>query len=255
MAVSLRALARRVLGVQRTPTYYLPWLTLNGLECALILNNVEVRFKPGENQGPYPATVVQLDADGGIVRTSQVSVTDTADALELSMTPTPRGYGFVTVSTEHLHSDLYVTVSDGESYTATHGRSEFVETYPLRVRLLLAALGVLLAPLRRTIPAFVRDQYAYAGPDGRSHLLLLNLSNVTNRIRVVAHRDGARGTTRLVAVPPLGARLLDVGTLAPAAGGLTPLALRLEGNAWFNLYLVGAGQRDLAGPLSLMHVK
>jgi len=90
MAVSLRALARRVLGVQRTPTYYLPWLTLNGLECALILNNVEVRFKPGENQGPYPATVVQHDADGGIVRTSQVSVTDTADALELSMTPTPR---------------------------------------------------------------------------------------------------------------------------------------------------------------------
>ena len=113
----------------------------------------------------------------------------------------------------------------------------------------------MLAPLRRTIPAFVRDQYAYAGPDGRSHLLLLNLSNVTNRIRVVAHRDGARGTTRLVAVPPLGARLLDVGTLAPAASGLTPLALRLEGNAWFNLYLVGAGPRDLAGPLSLMHVK
>ena len=72
---------------------------------------------------------------------------------------------------------------------------------------------------------------------------------------MVAHRDGARGTTRLVAVPPLGARLLDVGTLAPAASGLTPLALRLEGNAWFNLYLVGAGPRDLAGPLSLMHVK
>jgi len=99
------------------------------------------------------------------------------------------------------------------------------------------------------------DQYAYAGPDGRSHLLLLNLSNVTNRIRVVAHRDGARARTRLVAVPPLGARLLDVGTLAPAAPGLMPLALRLEGNAWFNLYLVGAGPRDLAGPLSLMHVK
>src|SRR2546428_4483830 len=171
------------------------------------------------------------------------------------MTSTPSGYGFVTVSTEHLHSDLYVTVSDGESYTATHGRFEFVETYPLRVRLLLAVLGRLLAPFRRTIPAFVRDQYAYAGPDGRSHLLLLNLSNVTNGIRVVVHRDGARRRTRLLAVPPRGARLLDVDILARAAGELTPLALRLEGNAWFNLYLVGAGPRDLAGPLSLMHVK
>jgi len=48
-------------------------LTLNGLECALILNNVEVRFKPGREPGPYSATVVQHDADGGIVRTSQVS--------------------------------------------------------------------------------------------------------------------------------------------------------------------------------------
>jgi hypothetical protein len=31
--------------------------------------------------------------------------------------------------------------------------------------------------------------------------------------------------------------------------------LRLSGNAWFNLYLVGAGPRDLDGALSLMHVK
>jgi hypothetical protein len=30
--------------------------------------------------------------------------------------------------------------------------------------------------------------------------------------------------------------------------------LHLEGNAWFNLYLVGAAPRDFAGPLSLMHV-
>jgi hypothetical protein len=31
--------------------------------------------------------------------------------------------------------------------------------------------------------------------------------------------------------------------------------LRLTGNAWFNLYLVGAGTRNLEGALSLMHVK
>ena len=256
MGGSLRTLARHLLGVTRTPTYYLPWLTLNGLECVLILNNVEVRFKPGENQGPYPATVVQYDADGRVVRESAVMVTDTADAVELPLVPAGRGYGLVTVSTERLRSDLYVTLADGESYTATHGRGEFIETYPWRTRMLMALLGRLLASVGRTIPAFARDQYAYAGPDGRSHLLLLNLSDVVNRIRVAARRDGALVAARLLAVPPRGASLLDVTTLAPAGDDApVTLALHLEGNAWFNLYLIGAGPRDLAGSLSLMHVK
>ena len=60
----------------------------------------------------------------------------------------------------------------------------------------------------------------------------------------------------------MGSRLLDVATVVDVAS-LAPgrpsdsavLRLRLEGNAWFNLYLVGAGPLDLAGPLSLMHVK
>jgi hypothetical protein len=57
-------------------------------------------------------------------------------------------------------------------------------------------VGGLLALLGRAIPAFVRHQYAYVGPDSRSHLLIMNLSNATNRVRVVASRDGrawARG--------------------------------------------------------------
>lgn len=256
MGGPLRTLARRLLGVTRTPTYYLPWLTLNGLECVLIVNNVEVRFKPGENQGPYPASVVQYDADGRVVRESAVTVADTADAVEVPLAPAGPGYGFVTVSTERLRSDLYVTLADGESYTATHGRLEFIEEYPGRTRGPMALLGRLLALCGRTIPAFARDQYAYAGPDGRTHLLLLNLSNVENRIRVVARRDGARVGARLLAVPPRGARLLDVTTLdASGDDAMVTLALHLEGNAWFNLYLVGAGPRDLAGSLSLMHVK
>jgi hypothetical protein len=57
----------------------------------------------------------------------------------------------------------------------------------------------------------------------------------------------------------MGARLLDVGGLddglVEARAGTRVHRLRLSGNAWFNLYLVGAGARDLAGPLSLMHVK
>src|SRR5439155_15742626 len=60
----------------------------------------------------------------------------------------------------------------------------------------------------------------------------------------------------LLRLPPMGSPLLDVASLAP---GPRPSAaawrLMLRGNAWFNLYLVGAGPLDLAGPLSLMPVK
>ena len=54
----------------------------------------------------------------------------------------------------------------------------------------------------------------------------------------------------------MGARLVDVGDLA--ASMITEssvIQLTLHSNAWFNLYLVGAGVRDMTGPLSLMHVK
>jgi hypothetical protein len=115
--------------------------------------------------------------------------------------------------------------------------------------------GALLAPFGHTVPAFARDQYVYHGAASRSHVLLLNLSNVVNRVRIVAERNGARVGVRLVRIPPRGARLLDVDSLAPAAAALTVDRLRLTGNAWFNLYLIGAGSRDLDGALSLMHVK
>jgi hypothetical protein len=83
----------------------------------------------------------------------------------------------------------------------------------------------------------------------------MNLSNTDNRIRVVATRAGTVAGARLLRLPPRGSALLDVAGLAPAAAPLTVDRLRLTGNAWFNLYLVGAGPRDLDGALSLMHVK
>lgn len=252
MAISLRALARRLLGVERRPTYYLPWLTRPGLTCALLLSNVESRFKAEYNKGPFHVTVRQHDADGSIVRTYDVTLETSTDTVEVPLEPTEAGVGFAIVAGERLHSDLYVTVSDGRGYAATHGRQEFVERYPARSRVLMALVGGVLALAGRTIPAFARDQYVYRGADSRAHPLLMNLSNVTNRIRV-----GAQGVrARLVAIPPMGARLLDVGAFLDAApAGTRVLRLRLQGNAWFNLYLVGAGARDLAGPLSLMHVK
>jgi hypothetical protein len=54
----------------------------------------------------------------------------------------------------------------------------------------------------------------------------------------------------------MGSRMFDVSPLGePAAETPAVKHLHLEGNAWFNLYLIGAGPNDFAGPLSMMHVK
>ena len=254
--MGLRNLAKRILGVERRPAYYLPWLTRPHLQCALVLSNVESRFKIGYNRGSFPVSAVQYDARGAVANRYAVTLPDAVEAVELPLEPAAGDCGFVTVSGERINSDLYVTLSDGEAYTATHGRGEFVEHYALRGRLLLAVVGGLLALVDRAIPAFVRHQYAYVGPDSRSHLLIMNLSNATNRVRVVASRDGRALGARLLRLPPMGSTLFDIGTLGPAADSSTAVwRLRLEGAAWFNLYVVGAGSRNLQGPLSLMHVK
>lgn len=255
MLKALRPFARRVLGVERAPTYFLPWLTRSGLECVLILNNIEARFKVGNSQGPFPVSVCQYDADGAVARRYEATLADPIDTAEVRVEPAPGGCGFVTVDVSRLHTDLYVTLSDGEAYTVTHGRYEFIERYPPVTRVLMAALGTLLRLVGRTIPAFVRHQYVYGGPESRSHLLLMNLSNVTNRIRISASWGGRTLGARLVTLPPTGSRLLDISALTPLDGPLAVRRLRLEGNAWFNLYVVGAGPRDVAGLLSLMHVK
>jgi hypothetical protein len=250
-----RPLARRLLGVTRVPTYYLPWLTRPGLECVVLVNNIESRFTSGRDAADVDATITQYDGGGRVVDVHRATLTDSTDAREVRVTPAGAGHGFVTVTAPRIHGSLYVALVGDETYSATHGRHEFVERYPAWTRAALAVAGAVLARAGRTVPAFARDQYVYHGPAGRSHVLLLNLSNVVNRIRVVVSRDGARAGARLLRLPPMGATLLDVGALAPAAGRLVVDRLRLTGNAWFNLYLVGAGSRDLDGALSLMHVK
>ena len=251
----LRALARRLVGVRRVPTYYLPWLTRPGLECVLLLNNIAARFKAGYTRGPFPVVVSQYDAGGRLVRRYEAVLADNTDTAEVRLEPTPAGCGFVTVEGERIHSGFYVALSGGDTYTATHGRGEFIERYPVWARAAAAVLGGALALLGRTIPAFTRGQYVYAGGDSRSHLLLMTLANVTNRIRVTFEGNGAGPVSRLVALPPMGSHLLDVSSQVPVGPGTTVRRVRLQGNAWFNLYVVGAGARDLAGPLSLMHVK
>ena len=256
MADRIRALARRILGVERTSTYYLPWLTRPGLDCRVLINNIEARFKPEYNRGPFPSSVEQYDADGARVRRYDLTLASSTDTAEIRLEPATAGYGFVTVDVSRLHSDLYTTLSGGEYYTATHGRQEFIEAYPVWTRLLMGAIGGLLALAGRTIPAFRRDQYVFVSGESRSHLLIMNLSNVTNRIRVVPREGGRRPGGRMLVLPPMGSRLVDVSQFAePGSTALAVKHLHLEGNAWFNLYMVGAGPLDLAGPLSLMHVK
>jgi hypothetical protein len=255
MLGGLRSLARRVLGVTRTSTYYLPWLTRPGLECVVLVNNIESRFTSGRDATGLDASVAQYDADGRLVAVHRTALTDSLDTSEVRLTPTAAGHGFVTVTAPRIHSDLYVALVDGEAYTATHGRQEFIEDYPAWMRAVLSVAGALLATLGRAVPLFTRDQYVYHGPASRSHVLLMNLSNVANRIRVVATRDGIRVGARLLRLSPMGSALLDVASLGPASDRLVVDRLHLTGNAWFNLYLIGAGARDLGGALSLMHVK
>ena len=252
----LRRVARALLGVERPPVYYLPWLIRPGVDCVLMLSNLEGRFKSGHNVGPFAVRVTQHGADGRGLAEHHARLKSSTDVVEVKLSAPDTGWGFVTVGGDHVHSDLYVTLSDGAAYAATHGRQEFVERYPARSRAALAAVGGLLAWIGRTVPAFVRYQYAYVGAESRSDLLLLNLSNVTNRVRVATLPAG-RGASILVRIPPMGSHLLDVSRLAPPpTAGTRVVPLRLEGNAWFNLYVVGAvGGADRATPLSLMHVK
>ena len=251
----LRRVARAILGVERPQVYYLPWLVRPGLDCVLMLSNLEARFNTEHNAGPFSLRVIQYDAAGRRRGEHHARLERSTDVAEVKLSASEGAWGFVTVDGDHVHSDLYVTLSDGDAYAVTHGRQEFVERYPVWSRAAMAAIGGALGLFGRTVPAFVRYQYAYVGAESRSDLLLLNLSNVTNHVRVVTLPAG--DSSALLRIPPMGSHLLNVSRLAPApAQGTRVVPLRLEGNAWFNLYVVGAvGATERAAPLSLMHVK
>src|SRR5437879_5829628 len=134
----LRRVARVLLGVERPAVYYLPWLVRPGLECVLILSNVEARFNPDYKSGPFAVRVTQYDAGGRRRAEHRVQLEGSTDVVELRLPSTEAASGFVTVAGDHIHSDLYVTLSDGGAYTATHGRQEFVERYPIWSRAGLA---------------------------------------------------------------------------------------------------------------------
>ena len=71
----------------RPRTYYLPWITRPGLECALVLSNVEARFKPEFSVGPFPVSVVQYDALGSVAHRYAVTLKDSTDTVEVPLRP------------------------------------------------------------------------------------------------------------------------------------------------------------------------
>lgn len=194
----LRSLARWLLGVRRVPTYYVPWITRPGLTCEYRAMNETRRFL---SRGPSWDTGSAVFY--GLHKTGDVGIA----LIEFQGAPT----------------DVLVTLTHADGSTTTHGRGEFIEHYPWYARWLLALAGH---------PAlFRKTQYMYPG----MALLLLNLSNVPNRIQDVW-------------VPPMGAHLLPVWEHPGRA-------LTITGTAYFNLYVVGVGPKGLDGLLSLQHVK
>src|SRR6266850_6181275 len=97
MLKRLRTWTRGLVGVRRDPTYYLPWLTRPGLDCLVLINNIESRFTSGRDGRGLDATVTQLDAEGQVVAIQHATLADSTDAREVPLRPAPPGYGFVTV--------------------------------------------------------------------------------------------------------------------------------------------------------------
>ncbi|MGH2359826.1 MAG: hypothetical protein ACRDGM_04695 [bacterium] len=89
MTAALRGLARRLLGVTRTSTYYLPWVVRPPVGCVVLINNIESRFKSDFNHGPFPVSITQYDAGGRIARRYAVTLADSGDTAA-SVLPTLR---------------------------------------------------------------------------------------------------------------------------------------------------------------------
>ena len=94
--MGLRNLAKRMQCVERRPTYHLPWLTWPHLQCALMLSNVESRFKIGYDRGSFPVSAIQYDARGAVAKRCAVTLPDAVEAVELPLEPAAGDCGFGT---------------------------------------------------------------------------------------------------------------------------------------------------------------
>ena len=252
----VRTWTRGLLGVRRDPTYYLPWLTRPGLDCVVLLNNIESRFTSGREGRDLDATVTQFDSEGRGGQPATRHADRQHRRARGAADPGRRRLRLRDGGRARIKSDLYVALVDGESVHArrTAGRSSSSTTRPGRARCSRwparswRRWGTRAGLRARSVRLSRRGQpLAPAGPES------VERRQPRSRRRRARRRAGRRPAGLHPAAEARGS--LDVDSLAPAAERLIVEQLRLTGNAWFNLYLVGAGTRDLEGALSLMHVK
>ena len=158
-----------------------------GLDCVVLLNNIESRFTSGREGRGLDAMVTQLDSEG---RVSQPATRHAVRQHRRARGAAGAGRRRLWLRDGGRAPDQVRPLRGARRRRDVHrdARPAVSSSSTIRpwTRAILAVAGALLAPLGHTVPAFARDQYVYHGADSRSHLLVLNLSNVVNRVRVVA---------------------------------------------------------------------
>ena len=241
----LRSLARRVLGVTRESTYYLPWLTRPGLECVVLVNNIESRFTSGRAPPPpaWTRRSPSTTPSGGVVGVYTTALTDSADAREVRADADggrPRlrdgadAAGSTPTSTwrwSTARATARRTAGRSSSSTIRRGRGRRWRSPAA----LLAAAGAHRAALRARPVRLSRP----GQPLARAHLQPVERRQPHPRGRHPRRRarpgPGCCGCRRWVRPCSTSARW------GRRPSRLVVERLRLTGNAWFNLYLVGAG--------------
>src|SRR5262245_49614182 len=104
----LRRVARALLGVERAPVYYLPWLVRPGLDCVLMLSNLEARFKSGHNAGPFAFRVTQYGADGRRLAEHRAHLARSTDVAEVALAASDAGRGLVAIRGHPVPEDLHL---------------------------------------------------------------------------------------------------------------------------------------------------
>src|SRR5262245_54127687 len=108
----LRRVARALLGVERPPVYYLPWLVRPGIDCVLMLSNLEARFRSGHNAGPFAFRVTQYAADGRLLAEHHTCLKHSTDVAEVTLAASDTGWGFVTIGDDPVQPDRDVPLPE-----------------------------------------------------------------------------------------------------------------------------------------------
>lgn len=241
------------------PTYYLPWLTGKSAACKILLNNIESRFIK-DSEGKFEIEVTQRDSNGVPRKTFKQSIANALEFRELSIQPVDgHSHGLLTLrGTSNWLSGVYVTLTDGQTNSITHGRYENLDYFSSLPKLILHLILLIGGLFRISFVTFEKNQFVYFRPDACSHLLFINLSNIENFLTIrVRQNERPIGVNR-IKISPLGTYLLNTEELISnflETGFQGVFHLQIQGSTRFNFYIVGTGAEKLNGPISIQHVK